>query len=172
MEGKGSDPLVLFDACCLINLLATGRAEEILTSLPHRCATSRLVAVEEVLSIAGAGESASLAWIDLTSDEEKEDFVRFSTWLDPGEASICALAIHHEAVVATDDRKALRVLRREAPQVPILQTPELFYEWAHFAKPPDREVMEALEAVRARARFYPRRDAPRFDWWAGFFPNG
>lgn len=82
---------------------------------------------------------------------------------------ICAVAVHRGAVVATDDRKALRVLGREAPQVPTLQTPELLYEWARLAKPPKRHIADALHAVRDRARFYPRRDAPRSEWWASFF---
>jgi hypothetical protein len=179
MPRSGSDPLVLLDACCLINLLVTGRAEEILAVLPYRCSTSRMVAIEEVLSITEASESAGapvrldrfnhLSLIDLTSDEEWTDYLRFSTELDRGEASICSLAVHHQAIVATDDRRALRALRRETPQVPTLQTPDLLYEWTHLAKLSDREIMAALEAVRARARFYPRRDAPRFGWWASFF---
>jgi predicted nucleic acid-binding protein len=179
MARKGSDPLVLLDACCLINLLATGRAEEVLSVLPYQFATSRLVALEEVLSIAEAGELTgfpvrvdqleNLTLIDVTSDEETADFVRFSTLLDAGEASLCALAIHRSAVVATDDRKALRALLREKPQVSTLQTPDLLYEWACCTKPSEREIAEALRAVRSRARFYPRRDTPRFEWWAGFF---
>src|SRR4029077_4068225 len=44
--------LLLLDACCLINLLATGRMEEILNVLPFRFATSRLIATKEVLTIA------------------------------------------------------------------------------------------------------------------------
>jgi predicted nucleic acid-binding protein len=171
--------LVFLDACCLINLLATGRAEEILSVLPYQFATSRLVAVEEVLSIAGDGGSAifpvildrfeNLALIDLVAEGEAAEFVRFSAWLDAGEASLCALAIHRKAAIATDDRKALRILCREAPSVTTLQTPELLYDWAHLAVPSEREIADALQAVQIRARFYPRRDAPRFEWWASFF---
>jgi len=167
MPKSVSGPLVLLDACCLINLLASGRGEEILSSLPHRFATSRFVAVKEVP--AQLDRLERLILLDVSSAEEMADFLRFSAILDEGEASICALAVNRKAVVASDDRKALRALSMETPRVPTLQTPELLYAWAHLAKPSRRAVMEVLRAVRDRGRFFPRRDAPRFAWWASFF---
>jgi hypothetical protein len=150
--------LVLLDACCIINLFATERVEEILSCLPCRFATSRLVATQEGLE--------SLTLLDLLTEREKSDFIRFAAELDEGEASICALAVSRGGGVATDDRKALRLLGQVAPAVRTIQTPELFYDWAHVSRVPEREVTDALRAVRHRARFYPRRDAPRFEWWA------
>src|SRR5947209_14313438 len=96
------------------------------------------------------------------------DFVRFALELDDGEASVCALAIAHRGYLATDDRKALRVFRREVPQALLVQTPELLYEWARLSKAADAEIRRVLIAVRRQARFYPRRDAPRSDWWSRF----
>lgn len=178
--------LLLLDACCLINLFATGRIEEILRCLPWRFATSQLVATREVLAIrrsAEAGEplerevislvqlerSGSLTFLDFSTEEEKIEFIRFAMELDDGEASICALAVTRGAGVATDDRKALRILDQVAPQVPVAQTPEILYEWAHLSQAREGEIGDVLKAVRDRARFYPRRDAPRFDWWESFF---
>lgn len=168
MSRESSDPVVLLDACCLINLLATGRLEEILAALPYRFATSRRVALQEVLSSPARGLEG-LTLLDFASAEEAADFVRFSVELDEGEASICALAVQRKAIVATDDRKALRALSREIPHVPTLQTPELLYEWTRAAKPRHADILDALRAVQARARFFPRRDAPRFEWWDSFF---
>lgn len=171
--------LLLLDTCCLINLFATGRLEEILSVLPYDLATSRFVAVNEVLSIAATDPAASrledfenLALLEMVSEGEMADFVRFAAELDDGEASICALAVSRKAIVATDDRKAIRVLNRAHPWVPIVQTPELLYEWAHLSKPSKRDVMDVLGAVRTRARFYPRADAPRFEWWAAHALKG
>lgn len=178
--------LILLDACCLINLFATEHIEEILTELPYRFATSRFAATKEVLSLARPTEAdgplereiiesyrledlENLSLLDITSPEEMADFVRFAMDLDDGEASICALAVSHKGRVATDDGKAIRLLRREAPEVVIVQTPILLYEWAHLCKVPEITIREVLRSVRYRARYYPPRDAPHFEWWASFF---
>ena len=179
-------PLLLLDACCLINLFATERIEEILAALPYRFATSRFVATKEVLSIARSTEAESplereiiephrledlenLSLLDLTSQEEMADFVRFAADLDDGEASVCALAISRKGRVATDDRKTLRLLRRMVPEVATIQTSALLYEWARLCKIPKDTTGDVLRLVRQRARFYPPREAPYFEWWAGFF---
>jgi hypothetical protein len=175
--------LLLLDACCLINLLATDRMEEILKILPFRFATSRLVATREVLAIASETDEGgpierevippkaledfeSLDLLDLASEQELTDFVRFAADLDDGEASVCALALSRGGGVATDDRKALGLLGRESPQVLTVQTPELLHEWARLSKTPKPEVGLVLRSIERRARFRPRRGAPRFEWWS------
>jgi hypothetical protein len=111
----------------------------------------------------------NLAVLDLVMDAEKADFIRFTAEIDDGEASVCALAVAHQGGVATDDRRALRVLGQMSPRVPTMQTPELLHAWARVARAPERTVRDVLRAVRLRARFYPRRDAPRFEWWERYF---
>lgn len=167
-EAIGETSLVLLDACCLINLLATGRCEEILDRLPYRFATSRLVADREVLSLP-LEPMESLALLDLAAEDEIAGFVRFAEELDDGEASVCALAVARGGTVATDDRKALRVLGRVAPSIASLQTPEILHAWAHLTRATEREIKEALHAVRRRGRFHPHREAPRFECWESFF---
>jgi hypothetical protein len=186
MTGKVlKSKLLLLDACCLINLLATGRMEDILGILPFLFATSRLIATKEVLVIArDADEEAlverevipsaalensdHLTLMDLSTEQELEDFVRFAADLDDGEASVCALALAHGGGVATDDRRALRVLSQEAPQVLTVQTPELLHEWALRSKAPTSEIARVLRMIEQRARFRPRSGAPWFEWWSSF----
>lgn len=173
-------PLLLLDACCLINLFATGRIEEILAGLPYRFTTSRWVATQEVLTIGQATSSDGplereiipqarleglITILDLATEREMDDFVRFATELDDGEAGVCALAVSHSGMVGTDDRKALRVLAQKAPQVATIQTPELLYEWAHRTAAHASDIASVLRAVFHRGRFTPRRGAPRYDWW-------
>lgn len=179
-EGAGA-PLLLLDACCLINLLATGRAAEVLAHLPYRCAVSRWVAERKVLlgpggeppgssqpgadaleALAGTGH---LSIRGIESGRERSAFVRFAVDLDDGEASVCALALVHAGTVATDDRKALRLLSRPEVGVPTVQTPELLHHWARLSRADPARTRAALRAIRDRGRFYPRRDAPFFDWW-------
>lgn len=176
--------LLFLDACCVINLYATGHVEEILSALPYRVAVSRLVADKEVLSIRSATDiagrpdrelvslealenSGQLAIREITSCEEKAEFVRFAAQLDEGEASVCSLAVVHGGGVATDDRKALRILGEQG--VSTVQTPELLFDWVRQGQVPEARVKEALLAVRDRARFHPRRSAPHFQWWNAFF---
>lgn len=131
---EGGEDLVLLDACCVINLFATGRAEEILGALPYRYAVARYVAEEEVLeidteaqaesaetdesvrmslrsSIRVLVENGSLELLDVASPEEHRQLVRFAVHLDDGEAHTFALAFVRAARVATDDKKAIRVFR-------------------------------------------------------------
>jgi hypothetical protein len=176
-------PLVFLDACCLINLLATDKLEEILRLLPFRFATSRLIAETEVVAVgresglsksqeikssAILGELEDLELLDLSTEEELGEFVRFAIELDDGEASICALALAKGGGLATDDRKALRIFHREAPQALTIQTPELLYEWARLSQATHADIKRVLMAVRRRASFYPRKDAFRSDWWLRF----
>ena len=65
----------------------------------------------------------------------------------------------------TDDRKTIRLLERLHPHVPLIQTPELLYEWTKLSGMTAGEIGPLLRSVHQRARFYPRKDAPRFDWW-------
>lgn len=156
---------------------------EILAILPFRFATSRLVATKEVLAIARDADedvpverevipsialenSANLDLLDLSTEQGLADFVRFAADLDDGEAPVCALALAHGGGVATDDRKARRVLNREAPQVLTVQTPELLYDWALLAEAPAPEIARVLRSIERRARFRPRRGVPRFEWWS------
>lgn len=182
-EERPEVPLLLFDACCLMNLFATGRIEEILGCLPFRCATSRLIASQEVLAIAVEGglateplgrevlppsrleSMADLTLLDLETDEELAAFVGFALALDDGEASVCSLAMARGGGVATDDRKALRIMAEVTPPVLTVQTPALLYEWAERLKPPEADICSALRRVQRRGRFYPRVGAPRFEWW-------
>lgn len=177
--------LLLLDACCLINLFASGRIEAILGLLPHRFATSELVAEREALSIRGAPQPAGeperitlaprdlersgwLAVLPVASEREQSEFVRFAAELDDGEASVCALAVVHGGGVATDDRKALRIIGRVGSEVPSLwtvQTPGLLYQWARRSRASAAEVREVLRAVVDRGRFSPRPEAPRYAWW-------
>ncbi|MCP3958219.1 MAG: hypothetical protein GY719_10240 [bacterium] len=182
----GEGALILLDACCVINLFATERAGDILVQLPYRFAVSKLVADEEVLSIRHVAdpdgsverervsprsleEMDDLTVMDIATPEEQDRYARFAIDLDDGEASACALAVVHGGGVATDDKKALRVLEKVSPRVPTLQTPDLLFEWALLSNTPEAEVRRMLRAVRDRARFFPRRVAPHFSWWAGFF---
>lgn len=186
--------LVLLDACCLINLFATGRAPEILEALPYGFAVARYVATEEVLEIgtdrraeedaernresvnpliAELIEMGALAELDVSSADEERELVRFAARLDDGEAHTLALAVTRGARVATDDKKAIRVFQEavragSAPVKPedvCLRTSELVFGWADVKGVAEAELARTVRAVAYRASFFPPRVDPHFDRW-------
>lgn len=190
-----SGGLLLLDACCLINLFATGRIDEILTALPYRFAAGRYVAEEEVLKIetvpgdegSGGGtgrvvlrpriteliETGILTKLEISSGAERRELVRFAAELDDGEAETLALASVHGGRVATDDKKAIRVAgeawsRKSNPaarSAPCLRTSELVFEWADRKGIEDAELARILRDVARRASFLPPRSDPHFERW-------
>lgn len=173
------EDLVLLDACVLINLLATGRAEEILNSLPYRFALARYVAEEEVFSdnaqdrttphplITSLIGSGTLTQLDIATDAEQRALVHFAIHLDDGEAHTCALATVRSVRVATDDRKAIRVLREVWPEEgdPCIRTAEILFDWAELEQIEASDLAIILDAVTHGASFFPPRDDPHHRRW-------
>lgn len=193
--GKG---LVFLDACCLINLLGGGHAEEMLVALPYRFAVARYVAEVEVLevgsepvaeratssqgtvslqpSIAGLVERGVLKRVDIGSVTEQRDLVRFAMQLDDGEAHTCALALHRGARVATDDRKAIRVLRsvwKERSQaLDVPRTSELLFSWAQEQGVSEPQLARIIRAIARRASFFPPHEDPHCERWLDLLHRG
>lgn len=93
--------------------------------------------------------------MELVSEEERDQFVRFARHLDDGEAQTCALAVVHRGTVATDDKKALRLLEREG--VAALQTPQLLHAWANHSGADAALVTTTLRCIETLASFRPGR---------------
>ena len=103
----------------------------------------------------------------LETEEEMASFVQLAAELDDGEAMTCALAIHRGADVATDDRKALRVLGSgQQQQVRVRTTAELIRTWADSCQLDRASLRQVLMGVRERARFAPGRHDALQRWWA------
>lgn len=181
-EGEGGlPPLAPLDACCLLNLCATPRLEEILRSLPFRTAAADRAAAEvRYLRRGGAGPDAEerdpidlqpligdglLTILHVESEREAARFVQLAAELDDGEAVTFALAIERGLAVATDDRKALRVFERYAPHLPRYTTAGLLHHWAAVHQPSPTELRRVLLSVHERARFIPGRHDPFHVWW-------
>jgi hypothetical protein len=193
--------LLFLDACCAINLLATGVAEEILRSLAFGVCVTPRVLEEEVVYVRedpgaepsdGADEGdtgasredpaelrlravglqplvevGALHVVGALSDEELETFVSLALELDDGEAETAAAAVHRGGGVATDDKKAIRVLGAYAPEVAIHRTSALIRAWAEARAVPDQRVREVLQAIQRHASFVPPKDDPEREWWVG-----
>lgn len=187
--------LVLLDACCLINLFASGSAEEILRALPYRWAIARYVLEEEILEIEAEDPARPeepsngdvgrqplrpllrhllqrevLEELDIGSPEEETELVRFAAELDDGEAHTCALAITRQGRVATDDRKAIRVLRsawasRGHDGEPVLRTSDLLFSWADARQIARRDLVRVVRSIARRASYFPPKSDPHCERW-------
>lgn len=174
------DRLIL-DACCVINLFASARMGAILRAWPVAVVIADYVRDEEALVVRAGTEGSGLPAepIDLRpligegvlevtalEEAEAETFVTFAAAFgDDGEATTAALAVHRGWALATDDRGAINVLRRLAPQVPLVSTPEIIRHWAEAEAVPADRLREILANVRVRARYVPHAQHPHRGWW-------
>jgi hypothetical protein len=175
------DGLIL-DACCVINLYASGEMSDILQALSTSVAVAAYVKDKEATRILCEPDGTSVRkyeQIDLqpfidhgllvivSPDNEAEDttYVNFAVDLDDGEAITGAIAFHRNWSIASDDRKAIAFLSRNAPYVQIVTTPEILQFWVSTANPHPDIVRRALRNIRTRARYEPDRGHTLYDWW-------
>jgi hypothetical protein len=75
------------------------------------------------------------------------------------------LAIHRQCDVATDDRKARRVLSGRAPHVPIISTLAIVKQWAELADITKADLKATLLNIWSGANYYPGEREPLYAWW-------
>jgi predicted nucleic acid-binding protein len=174
-----SDRLILLDACAVVGLYATRRMDEIITVLGNPVAVVGIVANEsQYVFRGGDGDDAHdrepidlvpivtagvLSIVSTGEEEELQTFIDLTQELDDGEAMTAALAIHRRAVVATDDRKAERVLTERG--VPIRCTLDLIKTWTDQERLSPPDIRQILIDLRQRATYEPRRTHPFRPWW-------
>lgn len=179
-------PLLVLDACCAINLLASGVIGDVLAALACRPVVTELVLEREVLRLPAEGssdpqdeaaaadrllslgplvEEGLLGLVGPASDAEVATFVDLALRLDDGEAMSAAIAIHRDGVLATDDRKAIRVVAELAPKLEVRRTSHLLREWAESTATSRATLREILRRVERDASFSPPLTDPNVQWW-------
>jgi predicted nucleic acid-binding protein len=96
---------------------------------------------------------------------ELGDYINFAAEMDDGEAMTCAIAGHRGGAVATDDRKARRVLTQDAPHLRLLSTLDLVHDWAFQQQIASAALRRALMNIRDRATYIPARSHALRAWW-------
>ena len=169
---------LILDACCLIDLYASGCMVEILQSLPCTVAVAQYVVEHEATSlraIKDSREAASplllpesfpLSVVDLNSEVEENTFVDFAAAFgDDGESYTCAIAINRNWAIATTDRKVITLLQSDFSHITVVKTPDLIKHWAD-ATPADAAVVrQAVRKIQEEARYRPHRNHPLSAWW-------
>lgn len=177
--GDDTDPrgLTLLDACVVINLYATRRMEEIVRSVPTVVGIVDAVRREAgYVRRGGAGEDADdREAIDLApmftagalvaispTEPELETFLELTLQLDDGEAMTAAVALARQAVVATDERKAISILEG---RVGIRSSLELVRTWVDARGLAEDDVRTVLTDLRQRGHYVPSERHPLRPWW-------
>lgn len=178
MEIKHSH--VVLDACCVMNFCASGHLIEIVKSIPSQVVVTEVVRERELLTLQrlpdennedvnqfeAAIEKGLLSVIDFNSESEEETFVNYVFELgDDGESATCAIAVHREWAIATDDKKAISFFQREASHLQILSTLEVVKHWSEVGNVSSATLRSALTAIRTRGRYIPHRNHPLLRWW-------
>ena len=173
-------PARIIDACCLINLYASGKPIEVIRAfggdffIPRQVRNEALMIrkrdeedgtnyVSEPIDLSKALGAGDICECQVEERIENDYFVRYAMELDDGEAACMAIAKCRGWAIATDDRKAIRLAKSE--EVGVVTTPELVYRWAKIAKPKDSEVAQALRNIELFARFRLGESAAHYRWW-------
>lgn len=174
-----SDQIIL-DACCVLTLYGSGHMGEVLDVLPGSVQVSKYVAEEEALTVYDGppgnvrAEEAEVELeplvkegiVELTSlrPDEQSTFLQLAQLLDDGEARTLAIAASRGCAIGTDDKRALRVCRRQTDCQPVT-TPKFMRHWAESSGPSSEEIEQALRDIYARAVYLPGSSHPEYEWW-------
>lgn len=175
---------IILDACCIINLYASGYMKHILESIPKSIAIAAYVRDVETQRIySGPVENVTreTALINLQpfidegllhvvspeNDAEENTVVNFSATaaLDSGEAITAAIAMHRQWSLVTDDKGAISFFMREIPQLHMMTTLDLLKYWIDTTCQQLTTVNMALENIRIRARYKPHFKHHLYSWW-------
>jgi predicted nucleic acid-binding protein len=175
--------IVIQDACVLINLLASGRFEDIASGCGLRFAVATVVAQEamylhnahsgerEMIEIKPLIEKGILETLAAESEDEKLRYIELALNLDDGEAESVAIAEARSFGLATDDRKARNLIQREKLKIELWSTCSLLQHWQGKCSVSDRELKSILANIFERARYRPKFGHPDFDWWIKLLPK-
>ena len=168
-------PAVL-DTCVLINLLATDRITEVVRFIAPTCLVCSAVSGEslylrpleadgkvEPVDLSPLIDAGVLTACQIEGSAEEELYVNYALELDDGEAMSLAIAQSRNFALATDERKARRIVRENIAQLSIISTTEIINAWSE-GKDRD-EIIAVVRSIFARARFRPPDSDPLASRW-------
>jgi predicted nucleic acid-binding protein len=171
-----TDRSAVIDTCVLINLLASGRVAEIVRVIAPSLMLCSAVAEEslylrpleaegrpEAVDLQALIEAGVLTSCQLQGGAEEDLYVRYALELDDGEAMSLAIAQSRDFALVTDERKACRLARENAPHLCIISTAEIIRAWAEDKE--RRDVAAVVRSILGRARFHPPESDPLASWW-------
>ncbi len=179
-RAPSAQPAVI-DACCLIDLLASGRAEAILRATGHawHLPTSVQAEIKYVrqhdpdnpgghknvpADLTPLVKSGILTPCQPDDPQEEARYVHYATvFRSDGEAMCLALGECRGWIVATDDRRAINVAQRAG--MTVVSCPELLKAWADATRPDSTSLLQVLTEIQTLAQFRPNPRMPDSAWW-------
>ena len=170
---------IILDACCVLNLCASGQFLAILKSLPAEIVVTTVIQERELNTLQSLKEEENdavlefetaitqglLKVVDFESEEERESFVNYTFDLDDGESATFAIAVNRKWAVATDDKRAISFIQKENTNIQILSTSEIIKHWSEVEKPDSSILSNVLNTIRIKGRFIPPKNDPLRNWW-------
>ncbi len=176
----------VIDACCLIDLLASGRAEAILQATGHAWHLPSSVqsevqyvrqrdpdnpgSVRNVpVDLTPFMTSGVLRLCEPRDAQEQAIYVQYATlFRSDGEAMCLALAECRSWTVATDDRRAVQIAQKAG--LSVVSCPELVKAWADATRPGAAILVQVLTDIETLAQFRPNPKMRDSDWWTSHLP--
>ncbi len=177
----------IIDASSLINVYASGKLDEVLPacggtfyvpeqvrresqSIRQQDEHDSSLLISTPIDLTASISKGLIQECQLNGDAELESYIEFAAFVDDGEASCLAIAKARGWIVATDDRKAIRVAT--AAGIAVITTPELVERWANAVHATPPKISDVLARIERFARFRPRADSPLFSWWESHTGRG
>jgi hypothetical protein len=99
------------------------------------------------------------------ADQNEQDrFIHFAAqFRSDGEAMCIAIAEQRGWLIATDDRKAIRIAQQVG--LTVVSCPELVKRWADATGPDQGTLQKVLQDIQVLAQFKPNATMPEYQWW-------
>jgi predicted nucleic acid-binding protein len=115
-------------------------------------------------SLSGLIASGLLTICDPQNQQELDRFTHYATlFRSDGESMCLALAEQRGWVVATDDRRAIRVAQQAG--LTVVSCPQLLKTWADATTPDQATLLRVLQNIEILAQFKPNTSMPEYPWW-------
>jgi hypothetical protein len=177
---------MVWDACTTLNLMATDRAQEILTAFGSPSCIVKQVREGEVFTLRPLPEDdpkGILVPVDLAplitagvlqevemTPAEQTTFVAFAAEVDDGEARSSAVAVHRGLTLVTDDKASIRLVQSLANPVAVMTTLDWIKWWVDEQAVDDATLGAVLRRIEICAHYRPRRNHPLKSWWEAHLP--
>jgi predicted nucleic acid-binding protein len=172
-------PILITDASVLINLVASGAAEDILNGCgiefkvcpdvirEVKVLRDRETGEEQAIDLEPFITAGLLELIEPHTDLEFELLIDYAALLGAGdgEAMCFALAESRGHTVAIDDEKAIRRAKKRNPNFETIGTLEILILWQERNGMADERMGQLLQAIFRFARFRPAVSHPHYAWW-------
>ncbi len=174
-------PPAVIDACCLIDLLVSGRADEILQAAGYswhspsavqgevqyvrrRDPTQPGQVIKVPADLSGLVGPGMLTVCNPADQKELDRFIHYAAMFrSDGEAMCLALAEARGWVFASDDRRAIHVARQAG--LAVVSCPQLIKMFVDTSTPSQPAVIQLLTDIQLLAQFMPNSSMPEFQWW-------